>query len=201
MPCGAQLNERAIAVDQDPLGKAGGILAGQDASTPLQVWHRPLVGGAVAVGLYNKGAHFHPPPIPPGPCKEWVHNATGYYEATGGAGGDLGSFHGLAPADAQAKCCANPACAGFSYRASDGAGYWKRNAAAGFVPKLASGYEGYTRPSQVRARAASPSPCVCSRPPTSDAALAGIRRCAGAAARRPGKARQHHGQVRRHWPR
>ena len=74
-------------------------------------------------------------------------NQTGYYEASGGSAGDLGSFSGLSVAQAQARCCAQPTCAGFSYRASDGSGCYKRDALAGFVP--ASGYECYARPSQV----------------------------------------------------
>lgn len=141
------LNRLAIAIDQDPLGKPGGILAGQQSATPQQIWWRPLSDGAVAVGLYNRGSHFDPPPIPSGPCPSWVHNASGYYEATGGAHGDLDSFSGLSVAAAQERCCANKLCAGFSYRPSDGSGYLKRDATAGFVP--ASGYEGYLRPSQL----------------------------------------------------
>lgn len=44
------LNKEVIAVDQDPLGKEGdrAYLKG-----PLQVWTRPLMGGDLAVGLFN----------------------------------------------------------------------------------------------------------------------------------------------------
>lgn len=141
------LNSGVIAIDQDPLGHAGTRLASQSADTPQQVWYRPLSGGEVAVALYNKGSPFKPPPIPVGPCASWVHNATGYYDASGGAAGNLGTFTNLSSAEAQARCCANPMCTGFSYRASDGSGYWKRDAVGGFVKS--NGYEGYARPSQV----------------------------------------------------
>lgn len=45
------LNREVIAVDQDPLGKAGDRVWQQG---PLEVWARPLSGGAVAVGLFNQ---------------------------------------------------------------------------------------------------------------------------------------------------
>ena len=45
------LNRDVIAVDQDPLGKAGDRVWQQG---PLEVWARPLSGGAVAVGLFNQ---------------------------------------------------------------------------------------------------------------------------------------------------
>ena len=45
------LNKEVIAVDQDPLGKQGdrAYQAG-----PLEVWSKPLSGGDVAVGLFNR---------------------------------------------------------------------------------------------------------------------------------------------------
>ena len=45
------LNKEVIAVDQDPLGKAGDRAYEEG---PLDVWTRPLSGGAVAVGLFNR---------------------------------------------------------------------------------------------------------------------------------------------------
>jgi len=48
------LNKHAIAVSQDPLGKMGTRLASFTSESPTQVWSRPLAGGDVAVGLYNK---------------------------------------------------------------------------------------------------------------------------------------------------
>jgi len=44
-------NIDAIAVSQDPLGKMGGRLGGDEHQ---QVWARELTGGKVAVALYNK---------------------------------------------------------------------------------------------------------------------------------------------------
>jgi alpha-galactosidase len=45
------LNRDVIAVDQDALGKAGDRVWQEG---PLEVWARPLSGGAVAVGLFNQ---------------------------------------------------------------------------------------------------------------------------------------------------
>jgi alpha-galactosidase len=45
-------NKDAIAIDQDALGKQGGRLY-QDGD--LDVWTRPLSGGRVAVGVFNRG--------------------------------------------------------------------------------------------------------------------------------------------------
>ena len=45
------LNKEIIAVDQDPLGKQGDRAY---ADGPLEVWARPLEGGAMAVALFNR---------------------------------------------------------------------------------------------------------------------------------------------------
>jgi alpha-galactosidase len=45
------LNKEVIAVDQDPLGKQGDRAY---ADGPLEVWSRPLEGGAMAVALFNR---------------------------------------------------------------------------------------------------------------------------------------------------
>jgi alpha-galactosidase len=47
------MNPEVIAVDQDPLGKAA-VRVSQDGD--LQIWARPLEGGAYAVGLFNLGS-------------------------------------------------------------------------------------------------------------------------------------------------
>ena len=72
----------------------------------FQVWYRLLSGGQVAVGLYNKGGKS-PPPIPPPPCEKWNVTTRGYYDASGGASGNLGTFSGLSVGQAQSACCAN----------------------------------------------------------------------------------------------
>jgi alpha-galactosidase len=46
-------NKDAIAIDQDALGKQGDRLY---QNGDLEVWTRPLSGGRVAVGLFNRGA-------------------------------------------------------------------------------------------------------------------------------------------------
>ena len=104
-----------------------------------EVWARELSNGSVAVALYNKnglGAADS--------CTSWNHTTGGYYEACGGAGGDLGNFSGYTVAQAEAVCCAETACAGFSFSASDGSGYYKHNADCGFVGS--STYDGYFKP-------------------------------------------------------
>ena len=45
------LNKEVIAIDQDPLGKQGDRAY---ANGPLEVWTKPLQGGAMAVGLFNR---------------------------------------------------------------------------------------------------------------------------------------------------
>ncbi len=50
-------NKDVIAVDQDPLGK-GADRVSQEG--PVEVWARPLAGGAVAVGLFNRAETPHP---------------------------------------------------------------------------------------------------------------------------------------------
>jgi len=43
-------NREVIAIDQDPLGRQGDRVT---AEGPLEVWAKPLTGGAKAVGLFN----------------------------------------------------------------------------------------------------------------------------------------------------
>merc|ERR1712048_895984 len=50
------LNQQAIAVSQDRLGKMGRRHSSYTSESPVQVWSRPLAGGDVAVGLYNKNS-------------------------------------------------------------------------------------------------------------------------------------------------
>ena len=45
-------NKGVIAIDQDPMGKQGDRV---QAEGPLEIWARPLAGGAKAVGLFNFG--------------------------------------------------------------------------------------------------------------------------------------------------
>ena len=108
----------------------------------------------MAVGFYNYGGRT-PPPIPTGPCDTWTHTLGSYYEASGGGEGNVGEFSDLTPAEAQAACCADPKCAGFSISNSGprGSGFYKRDAQAGLTPN--AGYDGYTKPSQVPSSAGS----------------------------------------------
>jgi alpha-galactosidase len=45
------LNKEVIAIDQDPLGRQGDRAY---ATGPLEVWTKPLQGGAMAVALFNR---------------------------------------------------------------------------------------------------------------------------------------------------
>merc|ERR1712216_899899 len=134
-------NKDAIAVSQDPLGQMGIRLSN---NTATQVWARVLANGDVAVGLYNKGTDPVAPPIPSGPCVEWVHTAGQYYEAAP-AIDNVGQFSDLTAEQAKAACCANRKCAGFSFEGAGatGSGFYKGNAMGGLV----GGANGYTKKS------------------------------------------------------
>lgn len=142
-------NTAAIAVNQDPLGQMGGRLD-NSSSAPAQRWARVLANGDVAVALYNKQGAAQPP-IPGPPCTEWTATSNGYYEACGGSAGDVGTFSSLTRAAAQAACCGDLQCAGFSFVPDannvTGSGYYKGNAMCGF--NAAAGIEGYDKPNQV----------------------------------------------------
>lgn len=135
-------NTDAIAVSQDPLGKMGGRITGDDNQ---QVWARELTGGKVAVALYNKiGSNL--PPIPTGNCDAWNKTENGYLEACGGGAGNVDTFSGLTVEQAQDECCNNPKCAGFDFNRASGSGYYKGNQNCGVQQNTA--YDGYTKPSQ-----------------------------------------------------
>ena len=91
------------------------------------------------------------PPIPVGPPCSFNHTVGGYWEACGGAAGNIGEFSGLTRAQAQDACCKNAACAGFSFEpdasGNTGGGYYKGNAMCGFTQD--SGAEGFTKVGQV----------------------------------------------------
>merc|ERR1711908_104515 len=140
------LNKDAISVNQDPLGKMGIRHPRYTSASSTQIWYRELANGDVAVALYNKASSHHPP-IPGAPCDAWNKTQGGYLEACGGTGGNIGHFIGLTLEQAQAACCEDTKCAGFSYRASDGLGNYKGNQDCGKVNN--SQFVGYTKPSQM----------------------------------------------------
>jgi hypothetical protein len=148
-------NADAIAVDQDALGQMG-VRLDNSSAVGQQRWARVLANGDVAVALYNKASAVAPP-IPAGPCPSWTHTTDGYYEACGGAAGNVGQFNALSVADAQAKCCDGAfgaTCAGFSFQCDDascktGSGYFKGNAMCGITS--AAGYQGFTKPACIPA--------------------------------------------------
>ena len=51
------MNKAVIAIDQDKLGVQGDRVS---QSGDLEVWSKPLGGGAVAVGLFNRGTSAAP---------------------------------------------------------------------------------------------------------------------------------------------
>ncbi len=131
------LNADAIAVNQDPLGQMG-LRLSNASSAATQVWSRLLSDGSVAVGLYNKRGGASP-----APCPAWNETQGGYLDSLPVGSGGADCFVGLTPAAAQAACCQDPACAGFSIDAQ-GAGCYKPNTAAGLVSNAA--YTGYFKP-------------------------------------------------------
>ena len=145
-------NADAIAVDQDALGQQG-LRLENSSSAPTQRWVRTLANGDVAVGLLNRASVAPQPPIPVGSCPSWNHTTGGYYEACGGGAGNVGTFSGLTPAQAQAACCADATCAGFSFEpdatGSTGGGYYKGNALCGFTRD--AGAQGWDKAGQVPA--------------------------------------------------
>lgn len=117
------LNQAAIAVDQDPLGKAGGRLRAYNSSSPTQVWTRELARSQstgksrAAVALFHKGSDAEQaPPDPQGQPADiqlrfadvpgcdasatvdvhdvWTGQA--YYRLTGGFVAKAVPFHGSA---------------------------------------------------------------------------------------------------------
>jgi len=54
---GILMNRAVIAIDQDSLGKEGDRVR---AEGPQEVWSRPLAGGGLAVGLFNRGGWNQP---------------------------------------------------------------------------------------------------------------------------------------------
>jgi alpha-galactosidase len=51
------MNKSVIAVDQDKLGKQGYRVS---EIGPLEIWEKPLSGGAKAVALFNRGESASP---------------------------------------------------------------------------------------------------------------------------------------------
>ena len=66
----------------------------------LQLWARKLANGDVAVALYNKGGSVKPMPQPP--CEDWARTQGSYFEACGGAAGNIGEFTSLPLSAAEA---------------------------------------------------------------------------------------------------
>ena len=124
----------------------------------LQLWARKLANGDVAVALYNKGGSVKPMPQPP--CEDWTRTQGSYFEACGGAAGNIGEFTSLplSAAEAVRTLCyvdLTDATSSFACRLTDCAGVtwpdWPRACAqaccsdskcAGFSfdPKTGSGY-------------------------------------------------------------
>ena len=80
----------------------------------------------------------------PGSC-DWNVTLDGYYDGSpcGAPEGNLRCFSDLSLAAAQAECCNNTSCGGFSFAAATGAGCFK-NAHGCFVPSAT--YHGYNKP-------------------------------------------------------
>ena len=120
------LNAAAIAIDQDALGVMGLRLEPTNAA-PQQRWAKPLSDGGVAVALTNR--HGGAAPCSP---TDWTITYNGYNETCGGCRG----FNGLTLGEAEAACCADDECAGFSFSnrtGGPGQGCYKADHNCGFV--------------------------------------------------------------------
>merc|ERR1712203_282363 len=115
------LNRDAIAVDQDSLGKMGIRHPAYTRDSPTQVWFRDLANGDVAVALY-----YSSPPC----AASWKATQGGYLES---CSGNVGSFDGFSVDEAEAACFRNAQCAGFSFKAKGGSGYFKADQDCGMV--------------------------------------------------------------------
>jgi hypothetical protein len=107
-----------------------------------------------ATALAHRTALLLDTALAPRPDNNGMCNLTravgGYWEACGGASGNLGSFSGLPLASAQAFCCGNSNCAGFSFACTDqacaaGSGFYKGNVDCGFIN--VDGFYGFAKPS------------------------------------------------------
>jgi hypothetical protein len=140
-------NERAIAVSQDPLGKMGIRLT---PNQQKQVWARTLTPNAgktrkAAVGLFNAGEDAPPAPLPTSGCKTWTKTSGTYYEGATNVG-EMAA--GTTLAEAEATCCANDKCAGFSFSKDGSApGFYKAPPLGALTVNAA--YDGYARPAEV----------------------------------------------------
>ena len=136
----------AIAHDSVRPRSLSGLHSGAFAAA-----HRELVRADLAAHLHAELA-AHPTH---GSACAWSHSTAGYWEACGGASGNLGTFSRLSSALAQTACCAfaNGSCAGFSFACDDfpacetGSGYYKANVDCGFVSS--AGVEGWAQPSRL----------------------------------------------------
>ena len=141
-------NERALAVSQDPLGKMGIRLT---PNQQKQVWARTLTPNAkegmtrkAAVGLMN--AHdASPAPLPTSGCKKWTKTEGKYYESATNVG-EIPA--GTTLEEAEAACCANDKCAGFSFPKLAGLpAFYKAPPLGAFT--VNAKYDGYVRPAEV----------------------------------------------------
>ena len=110
-------NAEVIAVDQDPLGRAGWRV-GNGSSAPGGP-------GCAADCAYN-------------------HTAGGYFDTARGAAGNLAQFGpNVSLTAAEALCCANALCAGYSYSAAvdGGSGFLKKDFAGAWTPSEFDGYD------------------------------------------------------------
>ena len=118
-------NPEVLAVDQDPLVRAGWRL---NATSTLGVF---AAEAAAAMAAAADG----------GACS-FNHTSGGYFDTARGAAGNLGQFGpGVALADAEALCCANAQCAGLSFSAAAGSGFLKADFAGPWMPS--ADFDGY----------------------------------------------------------
>ena len=133
------LNKEVIAVDQDPLGKAGIRITPKNTT---EVWARELHDGSVAVALYakaNGGTDDN--------CT-WTVTAGKYLD--GGAASNIDCTVWSSMDAATSECCSDVNCVAFSVSDKDSSftGCTKNKEALpanGGQEVIATGYEGWTK--------------------------------------------------------
>jgi Alpha galactosidase A len=144
-------NPDVIAVDQDPLGRMGGLLAGDNRMSPVQRWWRVLANGDVAVALYNKCDV----------CPVWDVTVDERRVPCTRVEWDVTTFgpecyRNKPFLNAESECCNDPRCVGFTW--TNGEGCRVRDTGCGV--EAAPGVRGYYRPAA--GRRVSPQPVTIS---------------------------------------
>jgi hypothetical protein len=129
-------NKEVIAIDQDPLVRAGSLVARVNASNAHRFSRR--------VNTVVLDAALHAAEDASASCPVWNVTVNGYNETCQGPAGNIDCFNSTTLGEVNATCCADAQCAGFSYNPATESGCTKRDMDCGFTPD--PGYFGYSKP-------------------------------------------------------